>query len=555
MPALESAAVADPPPRPRFYAVQINAPDNPDNDPYGPQLDTRAFGINDCGDVVGITERVGGSHVGLLYLHAANANYSLGSGQYMLHFDSSGSDPGHAWAINKHGRIAGVRENSVGGSVYLHVWNLPAYSSGLIVGDAIHPHVSGRVGINDDDVVICTASSGNDVFGYQIQWDPVSVGSPATLVPVDLWQWSLTGAIGDTGLIGGWVHGYTGVSPCGGSACSGFAIPGVNGARWSAPQTANLLEPLTNLQTCEDPPQPFPNQREPFGINKDDRIVGRGHLAYGSWWQGSCPSVATLWVAPNAPPLELPWPYEAHTVARAISDPTDDGRVLIAGQDEFQELAVLWEALNSVIDAGSPSDWTALDLSDPGITDLSGTQFKFLLDATGVNTMGWVTGRGELRSSSPPGPVRAFLLVPTDSCPGDLDHDGKVDVFDLQILLAAWGQCPTVIDEECDCCTGGNGSGGGCSSSTCEAAVCAKDAFCCEHAWVSNCDALAAALCRCCDASVYHYCWADINNSGSVDTLDLLALLASWGNCPGYACAREIEEPPSMLYESYLEEY
>jgi hypothetical protein len=76
-----------------------------------------------------------------------------------------------------------------------------------------------------------------------------------------------------------------------------------------------------------------------------------------------------------------------------------------------------------------------------------------------------------------------------------MSHDGVVDVFDLLILLAERGPCPQ------------------------------NDP-----------------------------CWADLDGSGTVDTFDLLILLGNWGNCPGYRGDREVEEPPSFLYESYLEE-
>lgn len=61
---------------------------------------------------------------------------------------------------------------------------------------------------------------------------------------------------------------------------------------------------------------------------------------------------------------------------------------------------------------------------------------------------------------------------PTDpnSAPGDLNHDGVVDVLDLLILLSSWGDCASICD-----------------------------------------------------------CVADINNDGVVDVLDLLILLGNWG--------------------------
>lgn len=66
--------------------------------------------------------------------------------------------------------------------------------------------------------------------------------------------------------------------------------------------------------------------------------------------------------------------------------------------------------------------------------------------------------------------VSAIVVAELPKCVGDLNSDGVVDVSDLLILLAAWGNC-------------------------------------------GNCE-------------------ADITNDGVVDVSDLLALLAAWGACP-----------------------
>ena len=65
--------------------------------------------------------------------------------------------------------------------------------------------------------------------------------------------------------------------------------------------------------------------------------------------------------------------------------------------------------------------------------------------------------------------VETTLLV---ACPWDLNRDGTVDDFDLEILLFCWGSC------------------------------------------CGNC------------------CKADFDSNGSVGVSDLLALLENWGDCP-----------------------
>jgi hypothetical protein len=74
------------------------------------------------------------------------------------------------------------------------------------------------------------------------------------------------------------------------------------------------------------------------------------------------------------------------------------------------------------------------------------------------------------------GSPTAFIRVTLPSgetCLGDLDGSGGVDVFDLLTLLGAWGPCDDLND-----------------------------------------------------------CPADLNNSGDVDVFDLLILLGAWGECP-----------------------
>jgi trimeric autotransporter adhesin len=71
--------------------------------------------------------------------------------------------------------------------------------------------------------------------------------------------------------------------------------------------------------------------------------------------------------------------------------------------------------------------------------------------------------------------ARYYGCEPAGGVPGDLNGDGVVDVFDLLILLGAWGMCPPAEP-------GGNGT-----------------------------------------------CPADLDGSGAVDVFDLLILLGNWG--------------------------
>ncbi len=91
-------------------------------------------------------------------------------------------------------------------------------------------------------------------------------------------------------------------------------------------------------------------------------------------------------------------------------------------------------------------------------------------------------------------PVQVTCPQPEPTCPGDLNGDGVVDVFDLLIVLDNWGTCEvddTTPAEGCGApdtgsCFESNGTPY-CSDAACCKAVCACDPFCCETEWDSLC--------------------------------------------------------------------
>ena len=87
-----------------------------------------------------------------------------------------------------------------------------------------------------------------------------------------------------------------------------------------------------------------------------------------------------------------------------------------------------------------------MQLLDDLIPPDSGWDLDFPL---GINDVGQIVGEGV----APNGERHAFLL--TLIGPGDIDHDGDVDVTDLLLLLSAWGSCadcddcPADLDGDC----------------------------------------------------------------------------------------------------------
>ncbi|TVQ51363.1 MAG: hypothetical protein EA377_12770 [Phycisphaerales bacterium] len=83
-------------------------------------------------------------------------------------------------------------------------------------------------------------------------------------------------------------------------------------------------------------------------------------------------------------------------------------------------------------------------------------------------------------------------------CPADLNGDGVVDVFDLLILLENWGACPAKCgSEEAGSCCKANDSPY-CDDAACCEQICDSDQFCCENEWDSFCALQAENLCLNC---------------------------------------------------------
>jgi hypothetical protein len=146
----------------------------------------------------------------------------------------------------------------------------------------------------------------------------------------------------------------------------------------------------------------------------------------------------------------------------------------------FQEDLGTWRAI-SVGEYASTAHIVQHDDASPGgVTSKTGTQ----LDA---NCQPEVTACGTCLTTGHDGcdnPACEAAVCASDSpCCSGWD---ALCVLEAQSLCVEVGLC--TVEATCDCSTAG------CGSSTCEAAVCAADSFCCAQ-WDAGCEAEALTIC------------------------------------------------------------
>jgi hypothetical protein len=164
---------------------------------------------------------------------------------------------------------------------------------------------------------------------------------------------------------------------------------------------------------------------------------------------------------------------------------------------------------------------------------------------------------------------------------GNIDADPLfVDPANGDFRLSPGSPCIDAGDNSifplggCGDCDQANPDGPGCSDPDCEQEVCFDDPLCCEGAWTQTCANLASFVCNCplveitidldgnprfvddpdtvdtgygdppiVDMGAYEFqipCPWDLNGNGSVDVVDLLQLIASWGPCE--ACPADFND-------------
>ena len=110
--------------------------------------------------------------------------------------------------------------------------------------------------------------------------------------------------------------------------------------------------------------------------------------------------------------------------------------------------------------------------------------------------------------------VGDFTLAISDD---GVSCNNPINCFGADICDSASGSC---------CNKDGNGTPG-CNNPKCCEFICELIPFCCEIEWDINCAIKAFFLCDFCKNPPQ--CPWDLDESGVVDTLDLLALFAQWG--------------------------
>ncbi|MCZ6835196.1 MAG: hypothetical protein O7G85_05415 [Planctomycetota bacterium] len=157
---------------------------------------------------------------------------------------------------------------------------------------------------------------------------------------------------------------------------------------------------------------------EGLAINNLSHIVGRGRVPDGVTVFGS--PQAILWdgqVLNRLPQLQ----DHIESSALALNDADQIVGNSFVGGATPGRFATLWQ------------DGQVYNLRDLLVTDLGDLR----------NSSGWaINNKGQILLDE----GSAYLLTPIDSPPGDVDHNCKVDVEDLLILLGDWGKTLSIAD-------------------------------------------------------------------------------------------------------------
>ena len=159
------------------------------------------------------------------------------------------------------------------------------------------------------------------------------------------------------------------------------------------------------------------------GVNDAGNIVGDGRNSFSPQ---DCRTFPFFWVDAMSAPTILPMPAgqeDDEASAHAITEPTGDGALQVVGINITDARAVLWERANGT------SAFVSVDLS----AEIDAPSVM-LREAFDISDDGWIVSRTL---------DTAFLLIPIDTCWGDLNSDGSIGPADLAELLAQWGACAT----------------------------------------------------------------------------------------------------------------
>ena len=164
-----------------------------------------------------------------------------------------------------------------------------------------------------------------------------------------------------------------------------------------------------------------------FDVNDAGEVVGSSFnytvqfltTDQATLWRDGGNEIIDLGVVPAPPGSCSQNPYWHKSIARAINNHGQIVGEAMCISSGAPKAAFLWQDdamhnLNDLIPAG---------------TDLD------LRSARDINDAGQIVGYG----ITPADEVRAFLLTPLDTCPGDTDGDDAVNVNDLNNVILDWG--------------------------------------------------------------------------------------------------------------------
>jgi probable HAF family extracellular repeat protein len=339
------------------------------------------YAINDAGQVTGITGTGGSGDAAFLYGNAAASLLDQGLG-------------GFGYGINAGGAVAGCVNTAV-------FPNPPQQGAAMWTSAGVMNYIGMLPG----------APSYGMSYAYGISDTDQVVGRSATAGAVTAFYWTQSGGIVSLGTL----PGSSGES-------SAVAIDSATGQIVGSAVDSNGVSqcvffdyknPGTVTQLANMPPAGAV-VNDSMAINDNDWVVADDTYLWEPTGGGTVINLEDKLIAAG-------YPVTSMNVRCAINN---QGVVAMGANESTGTNAFLYDAVSDTVT--SLNNATFLGSAPPPGFMLS--------SACGINDAGQVTGWGTNSS----GQLRAFLLTPT--LPGDANLDGKVDINDLTIVLAHYGQ-------------------------------------------------------------------------------------------------------------------
>ena len=455
----------------------------------GEETRIHALGVNNRGDVVGRVVCIDGPTTthSRAFVWLSDRRFGLPANQIIFLNIDGGNDESAAWDINDAGIVVGWQGTASGPShessvaVYwdLSEANIPPHD------DIPAPDVTGAdppfiaYGVNNlspfQVVGVYRQEVGQTAFERGFIWtegDDTVALNPVADDPED-WDISHALAVNDDTqgpLVGGLSIACGGAGGNCGVAATACDEAAGDATYWEPEDPAALASPGDGFGEA-----PYELEGEVQGVNNSGELVGASVECIGSQLAHR-KKRAVYWVDTAAEPFNLgqlvidfeggAGEEDTQSIANGISETSPR---VVAGWNSTDLYAVAWKA-------DGQGGWDLIKLIDVIDPDIPIGTWTDLIEATDANVNGWIVGYGIIDPGAPDPPiVRGFLLIPMpapNSCVGDTNDDGMVDVEDLVNVILDWD-------------TDGSANGG------------------------------------------------DVDGSGTVDVGDLIAVVLNWGPCPG----------------------